>query len=114
MRQRARRFFVLTSDKCHFTLTTVIRHIRHKGLRAFWEGKSRRGVPAEFVERIDRILDRLDVASTPENMNIPGFALHPLKGKLSGYWSVTVRANWRIIFRFADTDATDIDLLDYH
>jgi proteic killer suppression protein len=47
-------------------------------------------------------------------MDIPGFRLHPLKGDMAGLWSVTVRANWRIIFRFKDGDVTDVDLIDYH
>jgi proteic killer suppression protein len=63
--------------------------------------------------KIVRILALLDRAARPQDMNLPGFRLHPLKGELVGYWSVTVRANWRIIFRFED-GATDIDLVDYH
>jgi proteic killer suppression protein len=47
-------------------------------------------------------------------MDLPGFRLHPLKGEWKGYWAVTVRANWRVIFRFADGDALDLDYLDYH
>ena len=50
----------------------------------------------------------------PEQLDLPGFRLHPLKGDLAGYWSITVRANWRIIFRFEQGDATDVDLVDYH
>ena len=50
----------------------------------------------------------------PEKMNLPGFRLHPLKGDLRGFWAVTVRANWRIIWRFEGTDAVDVDLIDYH
>ena len=48
------------------------------------------------------------------NSTLPGFRLHPLRGDLAGYWSITVRANWRIIFRFEQGDATDVDLVDYH
>ncbi len=53
-------------------------------------------------------------ASRPEDMDIPGFKLHPLKDNRAEFWSVTVRTNWRIIFRFEDGDVTDVDLIDYH
>ena len=60
------------------------------------------------------VLARLDAARTVEDMNVPGFGLHPLKGDLKGFWAVTVRANWRVIFRFSDHDAFDVDYVDYH
>ncbi len=60
------------------------------------------------------MLARLDVATRPEQLDLPGFRLHPLKGEFAGYWSITVRANWRIIFRFEEGDAADVDLVDYH
>jgi proteic killer suppression protein len=66
------------------------------------------------VEKIKRILARLDAAAQPGDMNLPGYRLHPLKGDREGLWSVTVQANWRIVFRFDGGDATDIDYLDYH
>jgi proteic killer suppression protein len=56
---------------------------------------------------------RLDEASRPEDLDLPGYRLHPLRGELAGYWSITVRANWRITFRFEQGDATDVDLVDY-
>jgi proteic killer suppression protein len=56
----------------------------------------------------------LDDAATPREVNLPGYRLHPLKGDLKGFWSVTVRANWRIVFRFEGTDAFDVELIDYH
>jgi len=59
-------------------------------------------------------LARLDAASAAEDMDLPGFRLHPLKGELKGFWAVTVRANWRVIFRFSDRDAWDVDYVDYH
>ena len=74
----------------------------------------RRGVNPEHVEKIARVLARLDVSMRPEDLDLPGFRLHPLTGDLAGYWSVTVRANWRIIFRFEDGNVTDVDLVDYH
>jgi proteic killer suppression protein len=60
------------------------------------------------------ILGRLDRATTPQALDLPGYRLHPLKGDLRGFWSVTVRANWRIVFRFDGEDAFDIELIDYH
>lgn len=60
------------------------------------------------------MLARLDEASRPQDLNLPGFRLHPLKGDLAGYWSITVSGNRRIIFRFEDDNATDVDLVDYH
>lgn len=60
------------------------------------------------------MLARLSRASKPENLDLPGWRLHPLKGNLSGFWSVTVNANWRIIFRFEGADVTDVDYVDYH
>ncbi len=67
-----------------------------------------------MVERIRDILALLDVAAEPAYLERPSLKLHPLKGKLQGCWAVTVRANWRIIFRFEDGDAYDVDFIDYH
>jgi len=71
-----------------------------------------REVNPQHLDKIARMLARLDVATRPEQLDLPGFRLHPLKGELAGYWSITVRANWRIIFRFEEGDATDVDLVD--
>ena len=60
------------------------------------------------------MLARLDGSDAPQELNLPGYRLHPLKGDLQGFWSVTVRANWRIIFRFEENDALDVELIDYH
>jgi proteic killer suppression protein len=92
----------------------LIRRVRHRGLRRLYEQGDRRELNPQHAEIIARILARLDQATRPEHMNLPGFRLHPLKGDLAGYWSVTVRANWRITFRFEQGDATDVDLVDYH
>ena len=69
---------------------------------------------AVFVPTYWIRLNEFSRLSTPQALDLPGFRLHPLKGDLKGLWSVTVRANWRIIFRFAGTDAFDIELTDYH
>ena len=63
---------------------------------------------------VEDILGRLNESSTVQAMNLPGYRLHALKGDLKGFWSVTVRANWRIIFRFEGGDAFDVELIDYH
>ena len=68
----------------------------------------------DHAEKLRDILARLDVAHGVADMDLPGFRLHPLKGQLKGFWSVTVRANWRVIFRFAGQDVVDVDYLDYH
>jgi toxin HigB-1 len=68
----------------------------------------------EHTEKLRDILARLDAASTVADMDLPGFRLHPLKGELKGFWAVTVRANWRVIFRFAEGEALDVDYVDYH
>lgn len=92
----------------------MIRSIRHKGLKRLHEDDDPRGVITEHAEKLCDILVRLDAASTVADMDLPGFRLHPLKGELKGFWAVTVRANWRVIFRFAGFDAFDVDYLDYH
>jgi proteic killer suppression protein len=92
----------------------LIRSIRHKGLKRLHEDDDPRGVIGEHAEKLRDILARLDAASSAADMDLPGFRLHPLKGELKGFWAVTVRANWRVIFRFADRDALDVDYVDYH
>ena len=92
----------------------MIRSIRHKGLKRLYEDDDRRGIAAEHAERLRDILARLDASTTLADMDLPGFRLHPLKGELQGFWAVTVRANWRVIFRFAEGEALDVDYVDYH
>ena len=87
---------------------------RHKGLKRLYEDEDRRLLPPEMMERIREILTALDAARSLEGLNRPSFRLHPLKGRLKGFWAVVVRANWRIIFRFADGKVFDVDLVDYH
>ena len=72
------------------------------------------GLRADHVNKVENILAVLNRARKPEDMNLPGFRLHRLKGDLKGFWSVTVRANWRIVFRFEGGNAYDVDLVDYH
>jgi toxin HigB-1 len=92
----------------------MIERFRHKGLKVLFEEGDPTSVNPQHVEKIENILGLLDVAQDIEDMNVPTFRLHALKGDLKGFWAVTVRANWRIIFRFADGRASDVDLIDYH
>lgn len=92
----------------------MIRNIRHRGLKRLFEDDDPRGVAAEHVTKLRDILARLDVAPAVSQMDVPGFRLHPLKGGLKGFWGVTVRANWRVIFRFVEGNALDVDYVDYH
>jgi toxin HigB-1 len=92
----------------------MIRGFRHRGLRRLYEKGDRRQLRPDQADKIERILARLDEADEVGQMDLPGFRLHPLKGELAGFWAVTVRANWRVIFRFDAGDPYDIDLVDYH
>lgn len=87
---------------------------RHRGLQRLYESGDRRRIPPGYAAKIERILARLDIASGPTDMNLPGYRLHRLSGDRSGFWSVSVSGNWRIIFRFDDGNAVEVDLIDYH
>jgi len=91
----------------------VIVSFKHKGLKRLFEQNDRSGLRADLIEKIDRILTVLDAASAPQALDLPGYRLHQLKGDYKGYWSVTVRANWRIVFRFENGHAYDVALVDY-
>jgi proteic killer suppression protein len=92
-----------------------IRSFRHKALRELFEHDRARGLPADQVNRLRRILTALDAATAVEEMSaIRGWRLHPLAGDLKGFWSISVTGNWRLIFRFKAGDALDLDLVDYH
>ena len=90
----------------------MIRNFKHRGLKRLYERGERSGIRPDLVDTVERILTVLDAATTPQALDIPRHRLHPLKGDLKGFWSVTVRANWRIIFRFEGTDAFDVELTD--
>ena len=92
----------------------MIRSFRHKGLKRLHEDDNPRGVAAEHVLKLRDILVRLDAVTSIADMDVPGFRLHLLKGDYKGLWAVTVRANWRVVFRFEQGDAFDVDYLDYH
>jgi toxin HigB-1 len=92
----------------------VIRSFKHRGLKRLYEDEDGRGIRPDLLDAVERILTVLDDATTPQALNIPRYHLHPLRGDLKGLWAVTVRANWRIVFRFEGTDAFDVELIDYH
>ncbi len=92
-----------------------IRSIHHKALARLFQDDERRGLPADQIPKLRRVLAALDAASDVEEMKVyPGWRLHPLKGDLDGYWSIAITGNWRLIFRFETGDAFDVDLIDYH
>jgi len=92
----------------------MIKSFRHRGLRRFFEDDDGSRLSPHMLARIRLILSTLHAAQEVEGMNLPLFHLHSLKGDLKGFYSVTVRANWRIIFRFEGEDAFDVDFVDYH
>ncbi len=92
----------------------MIIHFKHRGLELFYTKGSYRGIPTQFSSRIERILDRLDASRIPNDMDLPGYKFHELKGKRRGVYAVSVSGNWRISFEFKDSDATNVDMEDYH
>jgi proteic killer suppression protein len=92
----------------------MIKSFQHRGLKRLFELGDTARIPADTIEKIEHILAVLDLAKKPEHLHLPGFRLHPLKGDLRGFWAVTVRANWRIIWRFEGSDTADVNLIDYH
>jgi proteic killer suppression protein len=95
-------------------LTNIIKSIRHKALGNYWTKGQKKGLNANWVPRISRIPRALDVATEAEEMNFPGYYFHRLSGKDADRYSVRVIGNYRITFGWADNDAIDIDLEDYH
>lgn len=92
----------------------MIKSFRHKGLRWFFETGSAAGIQAAHAKRLRLQLAALDSAQRIEDMDVPGYALHPLKGELRGRWAVCVSGNWRLTFEFHDGNAYVLDYEDYH
>lgn len=88
--------------------------MRHKGLNRLYEKDSAAKVNPDYADKLRRILARLDAASEPQDMDLPGYRLHKLKGRYKGFWAVDVSGNWRVVFRFEGEQATDVDFVDYH
>ena len=93
----------------------AIRNFRHKGLERLFVEDDVRGIPPALTSKLKRMLFALANAATVSDMALfPGWRLHPLRGERRGFWSLTVTGNWRLIFRFEDGEAGDVDLVDYH
>jgi proteic killer suppression protein len=92
----------------------MILSFRHRALKRLSERGDRSQIGADIVRKVENILSTLDAAEVPQALDLPGYHLHQLKGESKGFWAVTVRANWRIIFRFENGDALDVELVDYH
>ncbi|MCB0084543.1 MAG: type II toxin-antitoxin system RelE/ParE family toxin [Caldilineaceae bacterium] len=92
----------------------MIKSFKHKGLRKFFETGSLAGIQANHANRLRMQLAALDTAQTIDDMDIPGFRLHSLKGERSGIWSITVNGNWRITFEFFEGNAYIVNYEDYH
>jgi proteic killer suppression protein len=92
----------------------MIKSFRHRGLQRLYERGDRSRINPTLVDKVETALGLLDVAETPEAVNLPGYRLHPLRGDLRGFWSIRVSGNWRLIFRFDARDVCDVDLVDYH
>ena len=92
----------------------MIQGFRHKGLQQFYETGNKAGIIAEHEKRLKVLLARLNAAQVPQDMDLPGARLHPLKGTMNGFWAVWVSGNWRLTFCFTGSDADDVDYVDYH
>jgi proteic killer suppression protein len=92
----------------------MIKSFLHKGLERFFRSGSLSGIQAGHASRLGRQLSALDAASRPEDMNRPGWGLHPLRGTLTGHWSVSVNGNWRLTFKFENGDTILVNYQDYH
>jgi proteic killer suppression protein len=92
----------------------MIASFKHRGLKRLFEEDDPRKLLPDMVDRIRAILARLHQAEAIEDMNVHSYRLHPLKGSRKGEWGVTVRANWRITFRYEDGYGLDVNLEDYH
>ena len=92
----------------------MIISFQHKGLRQFYETGSKKGIVATHQTKLQMILAALEIAENSDELDLPAFSLHTLKGDLKGYWSMKVNGNWRVIFRFTGNDVELLDYLDYH
>lgn len=92
----------------------MIKSFKHKGLGIFFKTGSTKGIQAKHATKLGDILEVLDEAQAPQDMNLPGFRLHPLQGKLKDHWAVDVSGNWRVTFYFEDGHAYVVNYQDYH
>lgn len=106
--------FQVTTNRRRFTIVSMIKRFRHKGLERLFTKGDASGVNPQFVAKLRRMLALLNESAEPGGMNLPNYRLHPLKGDRKGQWAVWVSGNWRLIFAFDGEDASDVDLDDYH
>ena len=92
----------------------MIKSFRHKGLKKYFESGNVAGIQPHHAKRLRMLLTALDTAQSIEDMKIPGFRLHPLKGSEQGRWAVWVNGNWRLTFKFQNGDIHVLDYEDYH
>jgi len=92
----------------------MIRSFKHKGLEKFFKTGQRSGIQAKHAKRLKLILGRLNVSTSPQDMNLPGLYLHELSGARSKTWSVRISGNWRVTFKFVGKDAEIVNYEDYH
>jgi proteic killer suppression protein len=92
----------------------MIRSFRHKGIEAYFRTGSTSGIQTKHAKRLRLQLARLEAASAPNDMGVPGWKLHPLKGKLAEHWAVWVDSHWRLTFAFDNSDAVLVDYQDHH
>ena len=92
----------------------MIKSFKHKGLKRFFESGSVQGIQGKHERRLRMQLAALDTAKEINDLDIPGYKLHPLKGEKKGIWAVTVNGNWRLTFEFSDGNAYVLNYEDYH
>ncbi|MBT9239626.1 type II toxin-antitoxin system RelE/ParE family toxin [Vibrio sp. 10N.222.51.C8] len=92
----------------------MIKTFKHKGLKKFFETGSKAGIQAKHERKLRMQLAAIDTATIIDDVDLPGFKLHPLKGDRDGIWSITVNGNWRITFEFIDGNAYILNYEDYH
>ena len=92
----------------------MIKSFKHKGLKNYFESGTTRGIQAAHSKKLRLQLAALDTATSIDDMDIPGYQLHPLKGNRKGFWSISVNGNWRVTFEFSDGNAFILDYEDYH
>lgn len=92
----------------------MIKSFQHKGLKVFFETGNKAGIQAQHAQKLTRVLLRMDIAKTANDVNLPGWRLHPLSGSLADHYSIAINGNWRITFKFEGEDIVLVDYLDYH
>jgi proteic killer suppression protein len=92
----------------------MLKSIKHKGLRLLWEKDNAKGIPAEFADKLERILTLLNRGPLPDMLDLPGLKLHAVTGNRKGTWSVWITRNYRVTFEIDGPDAINVDFEDYH